>query len=141
MSSSTSKGNVTGIVGPDLQHIIYPTRCMICQKKNKKPLSSGENGRKRVREVAENKKDIVYKRLKLIPPDFEFKYHNNYDCYKGYTDCRHKEPEVDPSKDTEEAMDTSATSWEVMNLEDMAFTNGSHFMANKRCQLPEGSYR
>ena len=41
----------------------------------------------------------------------------------------------------EEAMDTSVTSWEVMNLEEMAFTNGSHFMANKRCQLPEGSYR
>ena len=41
----------------------------------------------------------------------------------------------------EEAMDTSATSWEVMNLEEMAFANGSHFMANKRCQLPEGSYR
>ena len=41
----------------------------------------------------------------------------------------------------EEAMDTSTTTWEVMNLEEMAFTTGSHFMANKRCQLPEGSYR
>ena len=30
---------------------------------------------------------------------------------------------------------------EVLNLDDMAFTSGSHFMANKRCQLPEGSFR
>ena len=37
--------------------------------------------------------------------------------------------------------EANAASWEMLNLEDMAFTNGSHFMANKRCQLPEGSYR
>ena len=30
---------------------------------------------------------------------------------------------------------------EVLNLEDLSFTSGSHFMANKRCQLPEGSFR
>lgn len=29
----------------------------------------------------------------------------------------------------------------VLDLEDMAFTEGSHFMANKRCQLPSGSFR
>jgi pre-mRNA-splicing helicase BRR2 len=30
---------------------------------------------------------------------------------------------------------------ETLSLEDLAFANGSHFMANKRCQLPEGSFR
>ncbi|CAD7082565.1 unnamed protein product [Hermetia illucens] len=29
----------------------------------------------------------------------------------------------------------------VLELEDMVFTQGSHFMANKRCQLPDGSFR
>ena len=35
----------------------------------------------------------------------------------------------------------AAASWDTLNLEEMAFANGSHFMANKRCQLPDGSYR
>jgi len=26
-------------------------------------------------------------------------------------------------------------------LEDLAFAQGSHFMANKSCRLPDGSYR
>ncbi|XP_002030655.2 putative U5 small nuclear ribonucleoprotein 200 kDa helicase [Drosophila sechellia] len=30
---------------------------------------------------------------------------------------------------------------QLLELEEMAFTQGSHFMANKRCQLPDGSYR
>ncbi|CAF2937525.1 unnamed protein product [Rotaria sp. Silwood2] len=29
----------------------------------------------------------------------------------------------------------------VVNLEDLAFAQGSHFMANKSCRLPDGSYR
>lgn len=29
----------------------------------------------------------------------------------------------------------------LLDLEDLAFTQGSHFMANKRCQLPDGSFR
>ena len=29
----------------------------------------------------------------------------------------------------------------VLDLEELAFSLGSHFMANKRCQLPGGSYR
>lgn len=35
----------------------------------------------------------------------------------------------------------SGSSWEMLNLEEISFTNGSHFMANKKCKLPEGSYR
>jgi pre-mRNA-splicing helicase BRR2 len=30
---------------------------------------------------------------------------------------------------------------QVINLEDLAFAQGGHFMANKKCQLPEGSFR
>ncbi|KAK2139041.1 hypothetical protein NP493_6793g00004 [Ridgeia piscesae] len=32
-------------------------------------------------------------------------------------------------------------SMNLVDLEDLAFAQGSHLMANKRCQLPEGSYR
>ena len=28
-----------------------------------------------------------------------------------------------------------------LNLDELAFSQGSHLMANKRCQLPDGSYR
>ena len=31
--------------------------------------------------------------------------------------------------------------YEPLNLDELAFANGSHFMANKSCQLPEGSFR
>ncbi|GJQ66429.1 hypothetical protein Trydic_g12443, partial [Trypoxylus dichotomus] len=30
---------------------------------------------------------------------------------------------------------------QVVDFEDLVFTQGSHFMANKRCQLPDGSFR
>ncbi|NXM23219.1 U520 helicase, partial [Ploceus nigricollis] len=30
---------------------------------------------------------------------------------------------------------------QVLDLEDLVFSQGSHFMANKRCQLPDGSFR
>lgn len=30
---------------------------------------------------------------------------------------------------------------QVIELDEMAFNQGSHFMANKRCQLPDGSFR
>lgn len=30
---------------------------------------------------------------------------------------------------------------QLLELDELAFTQGSHFMANKRCQLPDGSYR
>lgn len=30
---------------------------------------------------------------------------------------------------------------QVLDLDDLVFSTGSHFMANKRCQLPDGSFR
>ena len=40
----------------------------------------------------------------------------------------------------------AAVSWapgarKQLDLEDLAFSQGSHFMANKKCELPEGSFR
>ncbi|KAM3925303.1 U5 small nuclear ribonucleoprotein 200 kDa helicase [Leptodactylus fuscus] len=35
----------------------------------------------------------------------------------------------------------SFTPRQVLDLEDLVFAQGSHFMANKRCQLPDGSFR
>jgi len=29
----------------------------------------------------------------------------------------------------------------MIDLEDLVFTQGSHLMANKMCQLPDGSFR
>lgn len=29
----------------------------------------------------------------------------------------------------------------ILDLEDLAFKDGSHLMANKKCQLPDGSFR
>ncbi|KAG7264891.1 hypothetical protein CRUP_007330 [Coryphaenoides rupestris] len=47
--------------------------------------------------------------------------------------------------DDMESMDTdhgeSMAPRQLLDLEDLAFTQGSHFMANKRCQLPDGSFR
>uniref|UniRef100_A0A669F9W2 Small nuclear ribonucleoprotein 200 (U5) n=1 Tax=Oreochromis niloticus TaxID=8128 RepID=A0A669F9W2_ORENI len=44
-----------------------------------------------------------------------------------------------------EAMDIdhgeSVTPRQLLDLDDLAFSQGSHFMANKRCQLPDGSFR
>ena len=55
---------------------------------SKNPLHGGLKGRKRVREAAERLDDDVHKRLKLLDNEIEFKYHNNYACYKKYTDVR-----------------------------------------------------
>lgn len=39
----------------------------------------------------------------------------------------------------------TGTSWlaqrHVLDLEELSFENGSHLMSNKRCQLPDGSFR
>ena len=70
---------------------VSPDRCIIkfCQSatKSKTPerLYTGETGRKRLRDVAELKDDVVNKRLKSIGSDFDFKYHTTYSCYKKYT--------------------------------------------------------
>lgn len=41
----------------------------------------------------------------------------------------------------EEEENIFANKTKLLDLEDLSFQQGSHFMANKRCQLPEGSFR
>jgi len=43
--------------------------------------------------------------------------------------------------DIDESLSAGLDSTNVLDLDDLAFSQGSHLMANKRCQLPEGSYR
>ncbi|UJR08870.1 hypothetical protein I4U23_013125 [Adineta vaga] len=40
-----------------------------------------------------------------------------------------------------ETVETSNNPQHVVNLEDLTFVQGSHFMANKSCRLPDGSFR
>ena len=94
-----------------------PEKCIICQKDNKKlqSLQGGEAGRKRIREVAELKQDIVCKRLRIIGPDFAFKYHNTYACYKQYTDKRKLGQTGAQPCETEFESDDSAAEPESIN--------------------------
>ncbi|XP_015785684.1 U5 small nuclear ribonucleoprotein 200 kDa helicase [Tetranychus urticae] len=50
-----------------------------------------------------------------------------------------KEKESDMEPDEENLAQLSKV--KMLDLEDLVFAQGSHFMANKRCQLPEGSFR
>lgn len=46
--------------------------------------------------------------------------------------------------DTGKKTKRDETQWnphEVLNLDDLKFAQGGHFMGNKKCQLPEGSFR
>lgn len=55
-----------------------------------------------------------------------------------------KKRKTDGSDDDDEPMDDSNKiegSRRVLELDDLTFTQGSHFMANKKCQLPDGSFR
>ncbi|KAL1138953.1 hypothetical protein AAG570_009015 [Ranatra chinensis] len=51
---------------------------------------------------------------------------------------RRKESSTGVTVEQEESFPGSR---EVLDLEDLAFVQGSHFMSNKRCQLPDGSFR
>ena len=55
-----------------------PDKCIICQKSDTKldSLHGGDAGRKRVREAAKLKDDVVHKRLNILGPNCAFKYHN-----------------------------------------------------------------
>ena len=61
--------------------------CIFCQTQTGIKLTTTPNGRKRVRDVAEAKQDIITKRLKLLGSESIFYYHvtNTTDCYKAYT--------------------------------------------------------
>ena len=83
-----------------------PAKCIICQKDGKKcePLQGGETGRKRVRDAANLKHDVVQKRLSILGSDCEFKYHNTFACYKQYTDKRNLTSFIDEHTDEDYQM-------------------------------------
>lgn len=45
------------------------------------------------------------------------------------------------SQDTDMANTQVVGNRHLIDFEDLVFQQGSHFMANKRCQLPDGSFR
>lgn len=47
------------------------------------------------------------------------------------------------SHDNQERMETEnpLNVNQILNFEDLQFSQGSHFMSNKTCQLPNGSFR
>ncbi|KAM5170739.1 U5 small nuclear ribonucleoprotein 200 kDa helicase [Mantella aurantiaca] len=54
---------------------------------------------------------------------------------------RVRQSRVDTDLESMEIEQDSFTPRQVLDLEDLVFAQGSHFMANKRCQLPDGSFR
>nr|DBA32090.1 TPA: hypothetical protein GDO54_007839 [Pyxicephalus adspersus] len=54
---------------------------------------------------------------------------------------RVRQSRVDTDLESMEMEQDNFTPRQVLDLEDLAFAQGSHFMANKRCQLPDGSFR
>lgn len=43
--------------------------------------------------------------------------------------------------DDRERMETESNPQQILDLEDLTFPQGNHFMSNKTCQLPNGSFR
>lgn len=70
------------------------------------------------------------------------------DTGKGEDDRENEESTSHSSRRKHDSMDVDMTnaaqvpgSRHLIDIEDLVFSQGSHFMANKRCQLPEGSFR
>ena len=61
---------------------VEPKSCIICQSFSPGRTTSTQQGRKRIREVADSLQDVVCKRLKVID-DGDFVYHMNNECYKN----------------------------------------------------------
>ena len=51
------------------------------------------------------------------------------------------ELDMEVDQDTADAGGQVAGLRKVLDLEDLSFQQGSHFMANKKCNLPDGSFR
>ncbi|KAH8028503.1 hypothetical protein HPB51_017598 [Rhipicephalus microplus] len=49
--------------------------------------------------------------------------------------------ELEPMDMDEDSVVPQMSQCKMLDLEDLSFQHGSHFMANKRCQLPDGSFR
>lgn len=52
-----------------------------------------------------------------------------------------KEKELTDVMEEDEQESEPESNIKILDLDDLAFAQGSHFMANKRCELPDGSFR
>ena len=59
-------------------------KCILCQKETGEALTGTSNGRKRISDAAAIRRDVVFKRIKLVE-DKDFFYHVSSDCYKYHT--------------------------------------------------------
>lgn len=60
---------------------------------------------------------------------------------KARGDGKKRHLEEDDDSEDEKSSKLKLSSCKILDLEDMAFSQGSHFMSSKRCQLPDGSLR
>ena len=70
---------------PDATDEVDLERCIVCQDEEPGKLTTTINGRKRIKDAAAIRNDVVTKRLRLIHDDFDFMYHMTNNCYKRYT--------------------------------------------------------
>ncbi|XP_054164003.1 U5 small nuclear ribonucleoprotein 200 kDa helicase-like [Oppia nitens] len=63
------------------------------------------------------------------------------DSDKKRKDLGKSQQYVDMDEDMDEDTNAQSIKNKILDLEDMSFTQGSHFMANKKCSLPEGTFR
>ena len=74
------------VLSPTPSDTFNKEQCIICQEDTIQATISHSNGRKRIRESADIRKDSIAKRLKLLVEDPEnIVYHMNNECYKIYT--------------------------------------------------------
>ena len=70
---------------PDATNEVDLERCIVCQDEEPGKLTTTINGRKKIKDAAAIRNDVVTKRLTLIHDDFDFMYHMTNNCYKRYT--------------------------------------------------------
>ena len=58
-------------------------KCIFCQHNDTFTVITTENGRRKIIEAAEKRRDKIYTRLLSVEEDFV--YHVTNKCYKGYT--------------------------------------------------------
>ncbi len=79
-------------------------QCILCEGSHTHELTSTENGRKRIMEAAEIRRDSVLDRLKEVDYSM-FKYHMNNECYKKYVLQKSLDKLIKQRKDVEELSD------------------------------------
>lgn len=90
--------------------------CIICQKRGTR-VTSTNNGCKKIQDVAERNKDIVWDRLKNFDLNEFFFYHMTNQCYKKYVlpEKASKNINVDKVIDYSEATDNERNVIEILN--------------------------